>query len=58
MPPIQIPLVKPDSNTRMFICPKCKVPFAQHADFAQHFVAEHTPAMTPPPRGPEVLEVK
>jgi hypothetical protein len=60
MPPVKIPLVKPDTDTRLFVCPVCRTPCATHSDFTQHFVAQHTPAMTPAGRGPEALprEVK
>ena len=54
MPPVNLPLVRPQTGTNIFVCPRCGLQCPTHADFVQHFVAQHVPTMVPPPRGPEV----
>jgi hypothetical protein len=52
MPPIQLPLVKPEIGTNVFVCPRCGERCKTHVSFVEHWTAEHVPRMTPPQRGP------
>jgi hypothetical protein len=59
VPPVKLPLVKPEIGTNIFVCPRCGERCPTHTAFTEHFVAQHVPAMTPPARGPDALsEVK
>jgi uncharacterized C2H2 Zn-finger protein len=56
MPPVQIPLVKPQTGTNIFVCPRCGLKCSTHTAFTEHFVAQHVPPMTGPARGVDALE--
>jgi len=53
MPNITLPLVKPETDTGLFCCPRCKAQFATHPEFVTHFAAEHAPDIGVRHRGPQ-----
>lgn len=54
MPNITSPLVKPETGTNIFVCPRpnCGQKFQTHALFTEHWVAVHVGGMAALPRGP------
>jgi uncharacterized C2H2 Zn-finger protein len=53
MPSIVLPLVRPETGTNIFPCPRCKARCETHRAFVEHWTAEHVAEMTPPQRGPQ-----